>query len=106
MKRIYISENEKKEILSKYRLNETVQTQTQYSVGDLQNKLISLGFNPGKADNMFGPNTLAAIEKALGVGTSTPQATGQTPQQTTPQQTTPPTMAATTQNTTNTPIEI
>ncbi len=85
MKKLYISENEKKEILSQHRrfmLNEqatpplagtspTPVTSTpvtapkQYTLRDVQQKLKDLGYYTGIVDGKFGPLTMAAIEKAV-----------------------------------------
>lgn len=91
MKKLYISESERIEILKKHNsklLSEQVSTaqnlgtqptQTNYTIQDLQNALIKAGQNPGKADNQFGPATLGAIEKAVGNAAPVTTATTTTP---------------------------
>jgi hypothetical protein len=79
MKRLYISESEKYEILRKHNskiLSEITQPQTNYTIQDLQNALIKAGKNPGTADNQFGVKTLGAIEQYLGVGGATTDGKG------------------------------
>ena len=67
MKKIYLLESERNEILSKYKKNILLEEQN-YTLTDLQNKLIQMGISVGAtgADGKFGPSTLGAIEKALG----------------------------------------
>ena len=82
MKKLYISESERIEILKKHSskiLSEQNQPaqQTNYSISDLQNVLIKAGQNPGKVDGQFGPVTLSAAEKAIG-GTAIPATTAST----------------------------
>ena len=82
MKKLYISESERIEILKKHSskiLSEQNQPaqQTNYSISDLQNALIKAGQNPGKVDGQFGPVTLSAAEKAIG-GTAIPATTAST----------------------------
>ena len=83
MKKLYISESERIEILKKHSskiLSEQNQPaqQTNYSISDLQNALIKAGQNPGKVDGQFGPATLGAAEKAIG-STISPTSTTTTP---------------------------
>ena len=82
MKKLYISESERIEILRKHNskiLSEQNQpVQTNYTIQDLQNALIKAGQNPGTADNQFGPKTMGAIEKAVGGATPTTAATATT----------------------------
>lgn len=77
MKKLYISESERYEILKKHNsklmLEDTPPAQQNYSITDLQNALVKVGQNPGKVDGQFGPATMAAIEKAIG---GTPATTG------------------------------
>jgi hypothetical protein len=82
MKKLYISESERIEILKKHNsklLSEADQVvqQTNYTISDLQNALVKAGQNPGKVDGQFGPATLGAAEKAIG-GTATPATTAST----------------------------
>jgi hypothetical protein len=83
MKKIYLTESERNEILSKYKTN-ILSEQQNYTITDLQNKLLQMGISVGAtgADGKFGPSTLAAIEKALGMsaqGTTPAPAQGTTP---------------------------
>jgi hypothetical protein len=73
MKKLYISESERYDILRKHNsrtvfLEQNQPAQQNYTIQDIQNKLLSLGYGVGDtgADNKFGNNTLTAIEKALG----------------------------------------
>ena len=73
MKKLYISESERYDILRKHNsrtvfLEQNQPAQQNYTIQDIQNKLLSLGYGVGLtgADNKFGNNTLTAIEKALG----------------------------------------
>lgn len=70
MKRLYISESERREILSKHK-SKTILFEQSTTLIDLQ-KLV--GVNP---DGQLGPITLSAIEKAIGGGTA-PAAGGTT----------------------------
>lgn len=94
MKKLYISESEKNEILKKHNskfLSEDNQVaQQNYTITDLQNALIKTGKNPGTADGQFGPKTLGAIEQAIGVtsGTQGTPAATETPTTTKPLSTT------------------
>ncbi len=63
MKRLYISESERREILSKHK-SKTILFEQNTTLIDLQ-KLV--GVNP---DGQLGPITLSAIEKAIGGGTT------------------------------------
>lgn len=63
MKRLYISESERREILSKHK-SKTILFEQSTTLIDLQ-KLV--GVNP---DGQLGPITLSAIEKAIGGGTA------------------------------------
>jgi|688.fasta_scaffold197442_3 hypothetical protein len=85
MKKIYLLESERNEILSKYKKNILLEEQN-YTLTDLQNKLIQMGISVGAtgADGKFGPNTLGAIEKALGTpaqGAAGTQGTASTQEQ-------------------------
>lgn len=88
MKKLYISESERIEILKKHNsklLSEQVSTansvgtqlvQTNYTIQDLQNALIKANISPGAADNQFGPKTMTAIEQAIGSATVAAAGTG------------------------------
>lgn len=75
MKKLYISESERHEILKKHNsklmLEENPPAQQNFTITDLQNALIKAGKNPGTVDGQFGPKTLAAIEQAIGATTPT-----------------------------------
>jgi len=121
MKSLYITESEKQHILNLHKskmLSEQVPAAgattppatvpakvTNYTVQQLQQLLISKGYNVGAADNQLGKSTLAQIEAAVKAAKGgTPAAT--TPAATTPAATTPATTtpATTTPATTTTTI--
>jgi len=106
MKKLYISESERYEILKKHNsklmLEDTPPAQQNFTITDLQNALIKVGQNPGKVDGQFGPATMAAIEKAIGSGTPAATTSGQgTPATTTSGQGTPATTSIETKKVTS-----
>jgi hypothetical protein len=72
MKKLYISESERYDILRKHNsrtvfLEQNQPAQQNYTIQDIQRKLIELGkLAQGQDDNKFGSMTMAAIEQALG----------------------------------------